>query len=121
MKEFDELLKLIEKTRKECPWDREQTIKSMKKDLLDEAEEVVKAIDKGDSKNLKEEIGDLLWSLMTLVEIAKDGNLFDIKGILKDTNKKIVRRHPHVFGDKKAETAEDAVKISEMVKRNEKH
>ncbi len=123
MKEFEEITKLIERCRSEkgCPWDRDQTIESLKKDLKDEYEEVIQAIEKGDNENLKEEIGDLIWTLLLMVQIAKEKKIFNIRDVLKYTRDKIVRRHPHVFGDEKAETPKDALRISNKVKEMEKN
>lgn len=120
MQTFQEIVKLIEKTRKDCAWDREQTIKTLKKDFKEEYEEVIQAIDNNDTENLKEEIGDVFWTLTLMVEIAKEEKKFDMQEILTDLKAKIVRRHPHVFGDKKAETADEAVKLFNEVKENEK-
>jgi tetrapyrrole methylase family protein/MazG family protein len=122
MKNFDKLLQLIEKLRSEngCPWDREQTIKSLKADLLSEVDEVAEAIDKEDYENLKEEIGDLIWSAALITQVAKEEKLFDMEDVLKTVNEKIVRRHPHVFGDKKAKDADEAKKIFNEAKNNEK-
>ena len=121
MKELDDILELIERCRMGCPWDRDQTIKSLKKDLKDEFEEVIQAIEKEDNENLKEEIGDLIWSLLLLTQIAKEERLFNIKDVLKYTRDKIIRRHPHVFGNEKAETPEDAIRICNKVKEREKN
>jgi len=122
MKNFDKLLELIEKLRSEsgCPWDREQTIKSLREDLMSEAKEVAEAIDKDDYENLKEEIGDLIWSAALITQIAKEEKLFDMDDVLKTVNEKMVRRHPHVFGDKKAKDGKEAKKFFNEVKNNEK-
>ncbi len=121
MKEIDEMAELIAKTRKECPWDREQTIETMKKDLLEESDEIGMAIQKNDTENLKEEIGDLLWCIMLICRIAEDENLFTFRDVADKANEKIVRRHPHVFGDEKAETANDALRLADEVKNREKN
>jgi uncharacterized protein YabN with tetrapyrrole methylase and pyrophosphatase domain len=123
VKELDEILKLIERLRAEggCPWDREQTIMSLKKDLREEYEEVIQAIDKRDHENLKEEIGDLIWTLLLMVQIASEEKHFNAGDVLRGTRDKIIRRHPHVFGKEKAETPEDAVRIVERVKEMEKN
>jgi tetrapyrrole methylase family protein/MazG family protein len=120
---FEDIIRLIEHLRspKGCPWDREQTIKTLKNDLLGEAKEVAEAIDKDDNENLKEELGDLMWSIIIIAQIAKEQNLFDITDILELTKEKIKRRHPHVFGDKKANNVEEALKIFNEVKEKEKN
>jgi len=122
MKNFDKFLELVEKLRGKdgCPWDRQQTIKSLKSDLEDEYSEVVDAIDREDHENLKEEIGDLIWTVSLITQIAKERGLFDMDGVLETVNEKMVRRHPHVFGDKKANNAEDAKRLFYEAKANEK-
>ena len=122
MKKFDKFLEIIEKLRSKdgCPWDREQTIKSLKADLEDEYQEVMDAIDKEDYENLKEEIGDLIWTLSLITQIAKEEKLFDMEDVMDTVIAKMIRRHPHVFGDAKAENAEDALRIFNEVKANEK-
>lgn len=117
---FDRLVRLISRLRKECPWDREQTIESMSRAITGEYDELMEAIGKRDYENVKEEIGDLLWSLLLVTEIAKENRLFDLDDVLKEVADKMVRRHPHVFGDKKAETAEEARKMFYEVKKREK-
>lgn len=122
MKRFDKLLELIEKLRSEsgCPWDRGQTIKTLKADLLSEAKEVGEAIDKEEYENLKEEVGDLIWSAALITQVAKEEKLFDMDDVLATVNEKMVRRHPHVFGDVKAKSGEEAKRLFYEAKTNEK-
>jgi uncharacterized protein YabN with tetrapyrrole methylase and pyrophosphatase domain len=122
MKDFDEIVKLIEKLRGKngCPWDKAQTIESLKSDLMSEAKEVEKAIKAKDYENLKEELGDLLWAIVLISQVAKEEELFSINDVLKTAKEKIIRRHPHVFGNLKAKTPEEAIKIFQEVKRKEK-
>jgi len=122
LKEFEEIVELMDKLRSKngCPWDREQTMDTMKTNLMNEAEEVKEAIEKKDYKNLKEELGDLFWAIVFISQIAKEDRLFDIGDVLKSLRKKMVRRHPHVFGDLKAHTPEDAKKIFYSIKQKEK-
>jgi len=119
---FEDILKTIEKLRGKdgCPWDKEQTIKSLKKDILEEANEVAEAIDEGDNEHLKEELGDLIWSIALLVQVAKEEKLFDMKDVLVHAKNKLIRRHPHVFGNLKAKDSEEALKIWKKIKREEK-
>lgn len=123
MKELDDIVKLLEKLRSEkgCPWDRAQTIETLKKDLEEEYEEVIQAIDKKDYENLKEEIGDLIWTLLLVVQIASEEKKFDARDVLKNTRNKIIRRHPHVFGDEKAESPEKAIRAFNKAKEEEKN
>lgn len=123
MEELEEIVKLLEKLRAEggCPWDRAQSIETLKKDIRDEYEEVIQAIDNKDYDNLKEEIGDLIWTLLLMVQIASEEKQFNTRDVLKYTRDKIIRRHPHVFGDEKAETPEDAIRIIKKVKEKERN
>lgn len=123
MEELDEIVKLLERLRADsgCPWDRACTIESLKKDMKSEYEEVIQAIDKKDYENLKEEIGDLVWTLLLMIQIAREEKRFNTRDVLKYTRDKIIRRHPHVFGKEKAETPEDAVRIVKRVKEKERN
>ncbi len=95
MSTFDEFLKILRKVRKECPWDREQTPSSLKPYLLEEAFEVAEAIDKG---GLCEELGDLLLEIAFQVELAEERGEFSWEDVFDSINKKLIRRHPHIFG-----------------------
>jgi ornithine cyclodeaminase/alanine dehydrogenase len=119
---FEKLFELIEQLRGEqgCPWDREQTITSLKNDVLSEVHEVVKAIDNEDHENLKEEIGDLIWVTAMITQIAKERGHFDMDDVLKNVMRKMIRRHPHVFDDAKATTADETKRMFNTVKRREK-
>lgn len=122
MKEFDKLAKLIERLRAEdgCEWDKAQTLKTIKKDLMSEAREVATAIDNEDYDGLKEEIGDLIWTALLVAQIAKEEKLFDIEDSLKIATEKLVRRHPHVFGDVKVKNGAEALASFREAKRIEK-
>jgi tetrapyrrole methylase family protein/MazG family protein len=122
VKEFGKLVEIVEHLRSEdgCPWDREQTISSLKEDVLGEAKELKQAIENEDYDNLKEEIGDVIWASVLMAQVAKDEGLFDIHDALKEVNEKMVRRHPHVFGGKKAENGEEAHRMFKEAKANEK-
>ena len=119
MNSFEALVKVIEKTRKECPWDKEQTVESLKKYMKEELEEVMKAIDSNNDKNLKEELGDLLWNVLLMIEVAKDEKKFNLSEILDELKEKIIRRHPHVFSNKKASTPEQALEHFYNAKKQE--
>ncbi len=103
MKLFEELIWVIEKLRKECPWDRAQTHESLKKFLLEETYEVMEAIDQRDDKKLLEELGDLLLQPLFHTQIAKERGAFDHKELLENLIEKLINRHPHVFGKAKAD------------------
>ncbi len=96
---FEDLVKVMERLRRECPWDREQTHESLKKYLIEEAYEVLDAIDSKDDEKLKEELGDLLLQPVFHAQIAKERGAFDINDVIDTLVRKLIERHPHVFGD----------------------
>ena len=103
-----------------CPWDRKQDLKSGVKDLLSEAKEVRQAMEMGDMKDLKEELGDLLWATLFTINIAHEMKIFDLESLLKDTKDKMIRRHPHVFGGVVCNSDEEASRLFQKVKEMEK-
>lgn len=102
---------LTQKLRSEtgCPWDRKQTIESMLKCFLDETQEVKDAVRKKDYRNLKEELGDVLFQIAMIAQIAEEEGLFDMNGVVEDIYNKIISRHSWVFGKDKVSTPEEAV------------
>jgi len=110
---FKDLLKLAEILRSEkgCPWDREQTIASMLEFIESEVHEVRQAIENGDHENLREELGDVMFQLIMVAQIAKENDYFDMDDVIKDIDIKIRDRHTWVFGDDKVETAEEAIAL----------
>lgn len=111
-RQFEKLVRLMERLRAKngCPWDRAQTHSSMKKHLIEEAYEVCEAIDSGDPEKLKDELGDFLFQVIFHAQIAKERGAFDIDDILDTSYKKMIRRHPHVFGKHKASSPDEAYK-----------
>lgn len=103
-----------------CPWDREQTFDSIKPFLLEETYEVLDAIDARDWNELAGELGDLLLQAVFFSQMASEQDLFSIEDALDAINRKLIRRHPHIFGDKTAETESDVRKIWAEVKAGEK-
>ncbi len=121
MKEsFEELLKVMERLRKECDWDKEQSFETLVPYTLEEAQEIAEAVEKKDWDNLKEELGDVLYHILFYSEIAKEQGLFDIKDVLKEARKKLVRRHPHVFGDVKVSGVKEIKENWKRIKEEEK-
>ncbi len=118
---FEELVDVIAILRSEngCPWDREQTHESLKSTLIEETYETLEAIDTGDPKKLKEELGDLLLNVMLQAQIAAEHQDFNIYGVIETITEKLIRRHPHVFGDVKVEDSDEVVKNWEAIKREE--
>ncbi len=119
---FQDLLKLAEILRSEkgCPWDREQSIASMLEFIESEVHEVRVAIENGDHKNLREELGDVMFQLIMLAQIAKENGYFDMDNVINDINKKVIDRHTWVFGDDKVETAQEAIALWRKNKAKEK-
>ncbi len=103
-----------------CPWDREQTLDSIKPHTLEETYEVFDAIDRRDWDNLREELGDLLLQVLFYAQIASDEGHFTIDDVVRGLSAKLVRRHPHIFGDAAAETANDVIRTWHAVKQKEK-
>ena len=103
-----------------CPWDREQTFKTIKPYLLEETYEVMDSIDAQDWDGLAEELGDLLLQVVFFSQMAKEAGLFDVAGALEAINSKLIRRHPHVFAEGEAKTAEDVVRKWDEIKATEK-
>jgi MazG family protein len=103
-----------------CPWDREQTFDSIKPYTLEESYEVLEAIDNRDWDELKGELGDLLLQVLFYAEMAQEDGRFSIDDVLERLSTKLVNRHPHVFGDVKAETSADVLRNWEALKAEEK-
>ncbi|WPZ18475.1 nucleoside triphosphate pyrophosphohydrolase [Geobacillus subterraneus] len=103
-----------------CPWDRKQTHASLKRYLLEEAYELLEAIDENDDDHMVEELGDVLLQVMLHAQIGADRGLFSIDDVIRTLTAKMIRRHPHVFGDVTAETAEQVVVNWEKMKEEEK-
>lgn len=120
--DLEKLVSLMERLRAPngCPWDKEQTLESLVPFIIEEAYEVISAIDSGESQNLKEELGDLLFQVVFATQITKEADKFDLADVVDNTHVKMVRRHPHVFGDKKAETSEEVLKHWAEIKKEEK-
>ncbi|MFA5638767.1 MAG: nucleoside triphosphate pyrophosphohydrolase [Anaerovoracaceae bacterium] len=116
---FMELTTLIEILRKECPWDKEQTHESLRQCLLEEAYEVVDAVNRKDFDNLKEELGDVLMEVVFYSLIAQEENKFDLSQVISGVTDKMVRRHPHVFSHEKADSIDNVLVKWENIKRKE--
>ena len=103
-----------------CPWDKKQTAQSLKKYLREEVTELLQAIDNQDSPNVCEEIGDITYILIMISEIYKDDGLFSYTDCLSGINEKLIRRHPHVFGEANIEDEEQLRQQWEKIKQQEK-
>ena len=103
-----------------CPWDREQTHESIARNMIEEAYEAVDAIEQHDAAHLREELGDVLLQVVLQSQIAADAGEFTVADVCRDVNAKMIRRHPHVFGEAAAGSAEDVLSIWDNVKLAEK-
>lgn len=119
---LEKLVDIIAILRSEngCPWDREQTHKTLRPNMLEEAYEAVDAIDENDIPNLREELGDVLLQVVLHAQIAKDNNEFDIEDVAKELSDKLIHRHPHVFGNAHVDNANDVVINWDKLKKEEK-
>ncbi len=117
---FQELLDIMRRLRKECTWDKEQTHDSIKANTLEEAYEVVEAIDDKQYSELKNELGDLLLHIVFHSVIAEDANSFQVDDVIDSIREKLIRRHPHVFGDVEVNNNDDITRNWETIKLSEK-
>ncbi len=117
-----ELLNIMEKLRGEngCPWDKEQTHESLKRYLIEESYEVIDAIDSGKGDKIADELGDLLLQVVFHSQLGKEAGLFNADDVLDSINNKMVRRHPHVFGEAGAEDSQEVLNLWELQKANER-
>ncbi len=101
LSDLNDLVTTIRKLRGKngCPWDRKQTIESLARYLNEELEEIIQAIDTNDFDNLCEELGDFLYLILMLAQISEENKKFNLADIISGINQKLIRRHPHVFGD----------------------
>ena len=120
--EIERLIDIVATLRSEngCQWDREQTHKSLRPNMLEEAYEAVDAIDSGDILNLREELGDVLLQVVLHAQIAKDNGDFNIEDVAKELGDKLIHRHPHVFGDAKVNSTKDILDAWDRLKKEEK-
>lgn len=116
LKEFEQLVDIMKRLRKECPWDREQTPESLRQYILEEAYETIEAIDNRDWDELRKELGDLLLQIVFQAEIAEENNRFILADVINHINRKLIERHPHVFGDVKVKDAGEVKDNWEQIK-----
>ncbi len=122
MSPFEELVSIMTRLRSPtgCPWDREQTHLTLRPYLIEEAYEVLDALDNRDDGDFRDELGDLLLQVVFHAQIATEEQRFDIDDVARAINDKLVRRHPHVFGNTRADTADEVLTNWEKIKREEK-
>ncbi|MDX1762935.1 MAG: nucleoside triphosphate pyrophosphohydrolase [bacterium] len=120
--EIEKLLSIMAQLRSEqgCPWDRQQTMESLKPFVIEEAYEVIEAIDSGDRGRVCEELGDLLLQIVFLSQIGSEEEAFRFDDVAREINEKMLRRHPHVFGEERADNAQEVLHRWEQIKQKEK-
>lgn len=124
--QFEDFIEIIKKLRSEdgCPWDREQTHESLKSCLIEEAYEFISSLrifeETNDAENMKEELGDVLLQVVMHSEIAAQEGLFTLQDVVQNVSEKMVRRHPHVFGDIAVENSGQVLRNWEEIKKEEK-
>lgn len=119
---YEDFLEIIAQLRAPggCPWDQKQTHESLKDCLLEESQEVLEAIDNKDDDNLCEELGDVLLQVVMHAQIAAEEGRFTMEDVVQGVSEKMVRRHPHVFGDVKVDSVEEGLDLWNMIKQQEK-
>ena len=120
--ELERLIEIVATLRGEngCQWDREQTHKSLRPNMIEEAYEAVDAIDDGNISNLREELGDVLLQVVLHSQIAKDNGEFDIEDVAKELSDKLIHRHPHVFGNTIVHSTDEILATWDKLKKEEK-
>jgi len=119
---FETLLKLMARLRAPdgCPWDREQTIRTLRPYLIEEAYETLDAIEREAWRELPDELGDLLLQIVFQAQIASEDGLFEIGDVIDAINEKLIRRHPHVFGEETAKTSGRVLERWEQIKAEQR-
>jgi MazG family protein len=119
---FDDLVAIMDRLRDPggCPWDREQTYATLRGYLIEECYEVVDALDRDDRAGLREELGDLLFQIVFLSRLGQEDGAFTARDVIEGIASKMVRRHPHVFGDDTAADATEVLRRWEEIKKLEK-
>ena len=119
VKDLEEIVRLL-RAPGGCPWDAEQTHASIRRNFLEEAYEAVEAIDEGSSEHLQEELGDVLLQVALHARMEQEEGRFDLDGVADGIFKKLIYRHPHVFGDEACQTPEESLELWNEIKRQEK-
>ena len=119
--QFEELVSIVAKLRSPegCPWDREQTRETLKPYLVEEFYELIDALEDSDDEGIKEELGDLLFQIVLQSQLSKEEGVFNIHDVIDGISRKMIRRHPHVFGEHRLETASDVIEWWEEHKKKE--
>ena len=119
LKAFERLLNIMDDLRAKCPWDQQQTFESLRHLTIEEVYELGDAILENNAENIKKELGDILLHIIFYAKIAAEKNMFDIADVINRECEKLIHRHPHIYGDKKVESAEQVSKNWEQLKLKE--
>ncbi len=119
LESFERLLDIMDELREKCPWDRKQTFETLRHLTIEETYELADAIIENDTDEIKKEVGDLLLHIVFYAKIGSEENAFDIKSVIDSLNEKLIRRHPHIYGDEKVENSEQVKENWEQIKLKE--
>jgi XTP/dITP diphosphohydrolase len=119
LKAFAELLEIMDTLRSQCPWDKKQTLESLRHLTIEETYELADAIIENDLEEIKKELGDLMLHVVFYAKIGEEKKAFDIQDVIESINKKLINRHPHIYGDVKADTDEQVKENWEKIKLRE--
>lgn len=119
LKEFERLLQIMDELREKCPWDKKQTLESLRKLTIEETYELADAIMKNDLQEIKKELGDLMLHIVFYSKIGTEENAFDVSDVLSSINEKLIHRHPHIFSDVRVKDDEDVKRNWEALKLKE--
>lgn len=120
LRSFERLLNIMDDLREKCPWDKKQTLESLRHLTIEETYELSDAILKNDLNEIKKELGDILLHIVFYAKIGSEQKAFDIKKVMDDLCEKLIYRHPHIYSDVKAETEEEVKQNWEQLKQKEK-
>ncbi|WP_194847067.1 MazG family protein [Candidatus Neptunochlamydia vexilliferae] len=122
MKEFEKLVEITDTLNgpKGCPWDKEQTFQSLRPHVLEEVHELLEAIDEDSTEGMVEELGDILFQIVFFGKLGEKSGRFNLQEVARKVGEKLIRRHPHVFGDAEAKDASEVIHHWERVKAEEK-
>ena len=119
IKELERLISIVKELREKCPWDKKQTTESLRTLTIEEVYELSEAITNRNNKNIEEELGDLLLHVLFYAQMGSEKKIFNLESICKKISKKLIERHPHIYGTKKVKTAEEVKENWESIKLKE--
>jgi MazG family protein len=119
-RQFARLVAVVRELRQKCPWDREQTLATLSKHLIEEAYEATDAIERGEAREIVGELGDIFAQVLFASNIAEEQGQFTLASLIEAAAEKLIRRHPHVFGDIQAESSAEVVANWERIKQEER-